>query len=41
MGVKFLEEGGEWRFHGCLNADDLILYGELEEDLREMAGRYF
>ena len=32
------EEGREWRFHGLLYADNLVLCGELEEDLRAMVG---
>ena len=34
MGVRFLKEGREWRSPGVLYADDLILCGKLEEDLR-------
>ena len=30
------EEGKEWRLAVLLFADDLVLYGELEEDLRVM-----
>ena len=30
-GVRFQEEGREWRLPG--NADDLVLCGELEENL--------
>ena len=33
MGVRFLEEGREWRSPGILYVDDLVLCGELEEDL--------
>ena len=32
-GVKFREDGRELRFPGLLYANDLVLYGELEEDL--------
>ena len=32
--VKFLEEGREWRLPGLLYADDLVLYGKSEEDLK-------
>ena len=39
-GVRFLEEGGEWRLPGLLYSDDLVLCGELEEDLRAMVGRF-
>ena len=38
-GVIFLEEWREWRLPGLLYADDLVLYGESEEDLRAMVGR--
>ena len=34
--MRFLEDGREWRLSGVLYADDLILGGELEEDLRAM-----
>ena len=37
-GVKFLEEGREWRLSGLLHADDLVMCGELKEDLRAMSG---
>ena len=30
--VRFMEEGREWRLPGLLYADDLVLYGESEED---------
>ena len=33
-GVIFQEEGREYRLPGLLYADDLVLCGELEEDLR-------
>ena len=32
------EEGREWRLPGLLYADDLVLCGELKEDLRAMVG---
>ena len=35
-----LEEGREWRFPGLLYTNDLVLYGESEEDLRVMVGRF-
>ena len=35
---SFLEDGREWRLLGLLNADDLVLCGESEEDLRVMVG---
>ena len=38
-GVRFQEEGKEWRFPGLLYADDLILCGESEEHLRAILGR--
>ena len=34
------KEGREWRLPGLLYADDLVLCGELEEDLRAMVGRF-
>ena len=37
-GVRFQEEGREWRLPGLLYADDLVLCGELEMDLRVMVG---
>ena len=39
-GVSFLEDRREWRLPSLLYADDLILYGESEEDLRMMVRRY-
>ena len=39
-GVRFQEEGREWRLPGLLYADDLVLYGESEEDLRLIVGRF-
>ena len=33
-GVRFKEEGREWKVTGLLYADDLVLCGESEEDLR-------
>ena len=38
--VSFLEDGGEWRLPGFSYADDLVLCGESEEDLRTMGGRF-
>ena len=38
--MRFLEEGREWRLLGILYADDLVLCGESEEELREMVGRF-
>ena len=37
-GMKFLEDGREWRLHGFLCAVDLVLYGVLEEYLGMMVG---
>ena len=34
------EEGREWRLSGLLYADDLVLWGESEENLRVMVGRF-
>ena len=39
-GMKFLEEGREWRLPGLLYTNDLVLCGELEEDLRVIVGRF-
>ena len=33
MGVRFLEDGREWRLSGLLYADDLVLCGDSKEDL--------
>ena len=38
QGVRFLENGRDWRLSGLFYADDLVLCGESEEDLRAMAG---
>ena len=40
MGVRLLEDGKEWRLTGILYADDLVLCGKLEEDLRAMVERF-
>ena len=37
--MRFLENGREWKLPGLLYGDDLVLYGESEEDLRAMVGR--
>ena len=37
--LRFQEEGREWRLPGLLYADDLALYGDLEEDLEAKMGR--
>ena len=38
--VRSQKEGREWRLTGPLYADDLVLCGEPEEDLRAMVGRF-
>ena len=37
--MRFLEEGRECRLPGLLYADDFVLCGESEEDLRAMLAR--
>ena len=32
-GVRFMEEGKEWRLPNLLYSDDMVLCGESEEDL--------
>ena len=39
-GMRFLKDGREWKLPGLLYADDYVLYGELEEDLRAIV-RWF
>ena len=39
-GVRFQEERREQRLPGLLYADDLVLCGESEEDLRAMVRRF-
>ena len=39
-GLTFQEEGREWRLPDLLYADDLVLCGESEEDLRAIVGRF-
>ena len=39
-GVNLLEDGREWKLPGLLYADDLVLCGGSEEDLRVMVGRF-
>ena len=34
MGSRFLDEGREWRLPSLLYADDYVLCGESEEDLK-------
>ena len=36
--MRLQEEGREWRLPGLLYADDSVLSGESEEDLRAMVG---
>ena len=38
--MSFLEDGKDWRLPGLLYTDDMVLCGELEEDLRMMVGRF-
>ena len=38
--VRFLEDGRKWRLAGLLYADDLVLCGGSEEDLRGIVGRF-
>ena len=38
--MRFLEGGREWRLPGLLYADDVILCGESEEDLRGIVGQF-
>ena len=40
MGVRFLEDGREWRLLDLLYAENLILYSELKEDLKMMVGHF-
>ena len=37
---RSLEDGREWRLPGLSYADDLVLCGELKENLRAMVGRF-
>ena len=39
-GERFQEEGREWILPGLLYADDLVLCGELVEDLRAIVGLF-
>ena len=39
-GVRFLEEGREWRLSGLLYADDFVMCGESDEDLRVRVERF-
>ena len=38
--MSFLKDGREWKLPGLLYDGDLVLYGESEEDLRVMVGRF-
>ena len=38
VGMRFLEEGREWRLTGLLYADDLVLCNESEEALKTRVG---
>ena len=40
MGARFLEEGREWKLPDLLHAQDLVLWGGSEEDLKPMTGRF-
>ena len=40
MGVRFLDDGREWRLPCLLYADDLVLCVESEEDLSAMLGQF-
>ena len=37
-GVRLVEDGREWRLPGLLYAEDLVLCGDSEENLRVMVG---
>ena len=39
-GLRFLEDEREWRLPSLLYADDLVLCGELKEDLRMMLRQF-
>ena len=39
-GVRFQEEGREWILSGLLYADNMVLCGESEEDLRVIVGSF-
>ena len=40
MGVRFLDEGREWRVPCLLKVDDYFLCGESEEHLRAVMARF-
>ena len=37
-GMRLVEDGREWRLPGLLYAEDLVLCGDSEENLRVMVG---
>ena len=39
-GMRFQEEGREWRLTGLLYEDDIVLCGESEEDLGAIVARF-
>ena len=39
-GMRFLEDGRGWRLPGLLYADDLVLCGKSEENLKAMIGGF-
>ena len=39
-GMRFEEEGREWRLPGLLYVDDLVLRGESKGELRATVGRF-
>ena len=39
-GMRFQEEGREWRLSGLWYADNLVLCDASEEDLRAIVGRF-
>ena len=39
-GMRFQEEEREWRLSALLYADDLVLCGESEKDLRAIVARF-
>ena len=39
-GVRFLKNGRGWRLPGPLYGDDLVLCGELKEELRATVGQF-
>ena len=39
-GIRFLEDGREWRLPDLLYVDNMVLCGKSDEDMREMVGRF-